>query len=64
MGFLMTEAVMTVQCCFCGNQIVSIRSDPLRIVVYGDEGEQQELYAHQRCLRRAADPTVPLLFDE
>ncbi len=61
----MIDDVSHVQCCFCGNTIVSIVPDPLELTIDLGGGEEQRLYCHHRCLRRAVYPSVPLFpFEE
>ena len=56
---------MRFQCCFCTLQIESTTVDPVRLTISAatDSGEQ-ELFAHQKCLRKAVHPSVPLLVDD
>jgi hypothetical protein len=54
---------MRSQCCFCGNEIVERPPDPVRLSVSGEPPAEQELYCHKRCLRRALDPSVPLILE-
>ncbi len=56
----MIKNTQQVQCCFCGNMIVVIASDPIMLTVHIDGDEEQQLFCHYRCLKRAADPSVPL----
>ncbi len=56
----MTENVEQVQCCFCGNAIVVATPDPITLKVHIDRDEEQKLFCHYRCLKRAMDPSVPL----
>jgi hypothetical protein len=52
------------QCFLCGNGIVFEDGDPLLITIDYGGGEQQELYAHGRCLKRVTHKSVPLLIEE
>jgi len=56
----MSHADAQVQCCFCGNAIVQIEPDPLTLKMAIEEGGEQELFCHYRCLKRAVDPSVAL----
>lgn len=56
----MTQADFHLQCCFCGNAIVPRQPDPLTLKLAIDEGGEQELFCHYRCLKRAIDPSVAL----
>jgi len=55
---------MRAECCFCGNEIVPYKLDPMPIVLRGESDEEQELFCHCRCLRKAVYPTIPLLCED
>jgi len=48
------------QCCICGNEIVVVAPDPVKLMMDLGDGEQQSLPSHYRCLKRALDPDFPL----
>ena len=56
----MNSSELQVQCCFCGNTIVQIEPDPLTLKLGLEEGSEQDLFCHYRCLKRAVDPSVSL----
>ncbi len=61
----MTDPLASAQCCFCGNAIVPMQPDPVRLTLCLDSEGQQDLFCHHRCLHRAMHPSVPLLlYDE
>jgi len=56
----MMERVEQPQCCFCGNTIVVCTPDPITLTVHITSDEEQALYCHYRCLKKALDTSVPL----
>ena len=56
----MTDDTLQLQCCFCGNQIVTATPDPITLTVHIDSDEEQNVFCHYRCLKRVVDPSVPL----
>ena len=49
------------QCCFCGLTIVRAAGDPVSLSLEVEDGGVQGLFAHEKCLRAALHPSVPLL---
>jgi hypothetical protein len=56
----MKDRDIHAQCCFCGNAIVRIEPDPLTLKLAIEEGGEQQLFCHYRCLKRVLDPSVAL----
>jgi hypothetical protein len=56
----MIDDTSQAQCCFCGNRIVKLARDPLSLTIHLGDGEEQTLFCHYRCLKRAVDSSVPL----
>ena len=59
------EAVQrTFECCFCGANVPGDDPRFIRLLLRGPEDSSQELWGHARCVRRAVQPSVPLLLPE
>jgi hypothetical protein len=48
------------QCCFCGRRIAPEGDDPILLKILIEEGGEQELYCHRRCLKGVLHASVPL----
>lgn len=59
-GSRIDEQYRTGAVLFCGNLIVKLAADPLSLTIHLADGEEQALFCHYRCLKRAVDSSVPL----
>jgi hypothetical protein len=57
---LVIELFVDAMLLFCGNLIVKLARDPLSLTIRLDDNEEQTLFCHYRCLKRAVDSSVPL----
>jgi hypothetical protein len=49
------------QCCFCGAAMGDEDRPVMLILRVDNSGGEQQLFSHPSCLRRAVDPSIPLL---